>query len=209
MHLTSNPVDWYAARAAGITAYLLLSGVVLVGVTMGAKKTFPRWPRFAVEDVHRFGGLLVGAFVSIHVVAIAIDGSAPGSRQERSTGLLAGLRRGEKQRQSNIRRFCVSTRFINDREQVLLAALRRRADQHHPADATRVRCRQLLGNAASKRKPEQINRGHSERGHEMLGVFGHLGHIVGGAAAGLPYPGVVEDDDEPILRQGIDNRGIP
>jgi hypothetical protein len=77
MHLTSNPVDWYAARAAGITAYLLLSGVVLVGLTLGAKKTFPRWPRFAVEDVHRFGGLLVGAFVSIHVVAIAIDAWLP------------------------------------------------------------------------------------------------------------------------------------
>ena len=39
MHLTSNPVDWYAARAAGITAYLLLSGVVLVGLSMSAKKT--------------------------------------------------------------------------------------------------------------------------------------------------------------------------
>jgi sulfoxide reductase heme-binding subunit YedZ len=77
MHLTSNPVDWYTARAAGITAYLLLSGVVLVGLTMAGKKTFPRWPRFAVEDVHRFGGLLVGAFVSIHVVAIAIDAWLP------------------------------------------------------------------------------------------------------------------------------------
>jgi len=77
MHLTSNPVDWYAARAAGITAYLLLSGVVVVGLTLSAKKTFPRWPRFAVEDVHRFGGLLVGAFVSIHVVAIAIDAWLP------------------------------------------------------------------------------------------------------------------------------------
>ena len=77
MHLTSNPVDWYAARAAGITAYLLLSGVVLVGLTMGAKKAFRRWPRFAVEDVHRFGGLLVGSFVSIHIVAIAIDSWLP------------------------------------------------------------------------------------------------------------------------------------
>jgi sulfoxide reductase heme-binding subunit YedZ len=77
VHLTSNPVDWYAARAAGITAYLLLSAVVLIGLTMGAKKTFPRWPRFAVEDVHRFGGLLVGTFVSIHVAAIAIDAWLP------------------------------------------------------------------------------------------------------------------------------------
>jgi sulfoxide reductase heme-binding subunit YedZ len=77
MHLTSNPIDWYTARAAGITAYVLLSGVVLVGLTMGAKKTFPSWPRFAVEDVHRFGGLLVGTFVSIHVVAIALDAWLP------------------------------------------------------------------------------------------------------------------------------------
>src|SRR5213078_3662064 len=34
------------------------------------------WPRFAVEDVHRFGGLLLGSFVSLHVVTIAIDSFA-------------------------------------------------------------------------------------------------------------------------------------
>ena len=77
MHLTSSPVDWYAARAAGITAYLLLSGVVLLGLTMAAKKPFGRWPRFRVEDVHRFGGLLVGSFVAIHVVTVAIDSWLP------------------------------------------------------------------------------------------------------------------------------------
>jgi sulfoxide reductase heme-binding subunit YedZ len=77
VHLTSSPIDWYAARAAGITAYLLLSGVVLVGLTMAAKKQLARWPRFALEDVHRFGGLLVGAFVAIHVVTIAIDSWLP------------------------------------------------------------------------------------------------------------------------------------
>jgi len=77
VHLTSSPIDWYAARAAGITAYLLLSGVVLVGLTMASKKPLARWPRFAVEDVHRFGGLLVGAFVAIHVVTIAVDSWLP------------------------------------------------------------------------------------------------------------------------------------
>jgi sulfoxide reductase heme-binding subunit YedZ len=77
MHLTSSPVDWYAARAAGITAYLLLTGVVLVGLTMASKRSIRRWPRFALEDVHRFGGLLVGAFVGIHVATIAIDSWLP------------------------------------------------------------------------------------------------------------------------------------
>jgi len=81
VHLTSNPVDWYAARAAGITAYLLLSGVVLLGLTMATKKTFARWPRFTVEDIHRFGGLLVGTFVGIHVVTVAVDAWLPFSVQ--------------------------------------------------------------------------------------------------------------------------------
>jgi methionine sulfoxide reductase heme-binding subunit len=77
MHLTSNPVDWYAARAAGIVAYVLLSTIVVLGVTMAGKKKLHRWPRFAVEDVHRFGGLFVGTFVAIHVVTIAIDSWLP------------------------------------------------------------------------------------------------------------------------------------
>jgi methionine sulfoxide reductase heme-binding subunit len=77
VHLTSSPVDWYAARAAGIVAYLLLSGVVLLGLTMAGKRKLKRWPQFAIEDVHRFGGLLVGAFVAIHVATIAVDSWLP------------------------------------------------------------------------------------------------------------------------------------
>lgn len=77
MHLTSSPADWYAARAAGIVAYVLLSAVVVLGITMAGKKKLHRWPRFAIEDVHRFGGILVGTFVSIHVVTVAIDSWLP------------------------------------------------------------------------------------------------------------------------------------
>jgi methionine sulfoxide reductase heme-binding subunit len=77
VHLTSSPADWYAARAAGIVAYILLSTVVVLGVTLAGKKKLHRWPRFAIEDVHRFGGILVGAFVTIHVVTIAIDSWLP------------------------------------------------------------------------------------------------------------------------------------
>jgi methionine sulfoxide reductase heme-binding subunit len=77
MHLTSSPVDWYAARAAGITAYVLLSGVVVLGLTMATKRSLVRWPRFTLEDVHRFGGLLVGSFVTIHVITIAVDAWLP------------------------------------------------------------------------------------------------------------------------------------
>ena len=77
MHLTSNPIDWYAARGAGILAYVVLSFVVVLGTTMAGRKAFKRWPKFAVEDVHRFSGLLVGTFISIHIVAVAIDSYLP------------------------------------------------------------------------------------------------------------------------------------
>lgn len=77
MHLTTSPIDWYAARAAGVVAYVLLSIVVMLGLTMAGRVRLARWPRFAVEDVHRAGGILVGAFVTLHVVAIAIDAYLP------------------------------------------------------------------------------------------------------------------------------------
>jgi methionine sulfoxide reductase heme-binding subunit len=92
VHLTSSPVDWYAARAAGIVAYLLLTAVVLVGVGLAGKATVPRLPRFAVTDVHRFGGLLVGSFVALHVATIAIDAFLPFSPAQLAVPFLATYR---------------------------------------------------------------------------------------------------------------------
>jgi len=77
VHLTTSPLDWYVARAAGVAAYLLLTVVVTLGMTMAGGKRLKRWPKFALEDVHRFGGLLVGSFVAIHVVTIALDAYLP------------------------------------------------------------------------------------------------------------------------------------
>jgi methionine sulfoxide reductase heme-binding subunit len=76
MTLASTGVDWYAARAGGVVAYVLLSAVVVLGLALAGKERFRNWPRFAVEDVHRFGGILVGCFVSLHVLTIAIDSQA-------------------------------------------------------------------------------------------------------------------------------------
>ena len=77
MHVTSNPAIWYAARASGVAAYVVLSLVVAVGLSLGGKAQTPRWPRFSVEDIHRFGGLLVGSLIGIHVLTIAADSFMP------------------------------------------------------------------------------------------------------------------------------------
>jgi methionine sulfoxide reductase heme-binding subunit len=77
MHLSSSPAIWYAARASGVAAYVVLSVVVSFGLALGGKAQSRRWPRFSVEDVHRFGGLLVGSLIGVHVLAIAVDSFLP------------------------------------------------------------------------------------------------------------------------------------
>ena len=77
MHVSSNPAIWYAARASGVAAYVVLSLVVSLGLTLGGKAQSRSWPRFSVEDIHRFGGLLVGSLIGIHVLAIAADSFLP------------------------------------------------------------------------------------------------------------------------------------
>jgi sulfoxide reductase heme-binding subunit YedZ len=75
--MTHGAVDWYAARAAGVIAYVLLTAVVLVGLTLSGKLKTKTWPKFAVTDLHRFGSLLVGVFVGLHVLTIALDTYTP------------------------------------------------------------------------------------------------------------------------------------
>jgi sulfoxide reductase heme-binding subunit YedZ len=77
MHLTSSPAIWYAARASGVAAYVALSIVVSLGLALGGKAQNRRWPRFSLEDVHRFGGLLVGSLIGVHVLTIAADSFLP------------------------------------------------------------------------------------------------------------------------------------
>jgi sulfoxide reductase heme-binding subunit YedZ len=95
VHLTTNSIDWYAARAAGIAAYVLLTAVLALGLGLASRapgKRWRRWPMFAVEDVHRYGGLLVGTFIAIHVVTIAIDAFMPFSLTQLVVPLAAGYR---------------------------------------------------------------------------------------------------------------------
>jgi sulfoxide reductase heme-binding subunit YedZ len=75
--VSSSPALWYATRASGIAAYVILSVVVCIGLSMGGKAQSAEWPRFSVEGIHRFGGLLVGALIGIHIVTIAVDSFLP------------------------------------------------------------------------------------------------------------------------------------
>ncbi|MCW3063236.1 MAG: hypothetical protein JWN32_408 [Solirubrobacterales bacterium] len=92
MHLTSSPLDWYVARAGGVVAYVLLTAGVLLGLTMTSRHRLTRWPHLAIENVHRFTGLLAGTFVTIHIVTIAIDSYLPFSLVSLVVPFISGYR---------------------------------------------------------------------------------------------------------------------
>jgi methionine sulfoxide reductase heme-binding subunit len=68
--------SWYVARSAGLVAYLLLSTSVVLGMLMSARARFA-WPRFAVEEVHRFLAILTAVFVVLHGSALLADRVVP------------------------------------------------------------------------------------------------------------------------------------
>jgi predicted ferric reductase len=68
---------WYTARAGGMLAFVLLTASIVLGLTLSGRARLKHWPRFAVEDVHRFAGLLAGTFVGIHVLALLLDTYVP------------------------------------------------------------------------------------------------------------------------------------
>jgi predicted ferric reductase len=67
---------WYFARSAGVVSYLLLTASVLLGIVL-AGRTQLNWPRFAVEEVHRFLAILTGVFIVLHGGSLLLDSVVP------------------------------------------------------------------------------------------------------------------------------------
>jgi methionine sulfoxide reductase heme-binding subunit len=72
--VNSSTVLWYASRATGVVALLLLTGVMVLGILVTRRKQLPGLPRFAVSGLHRNLSLLATAFVVVHVLFAVADG---------------------------------------------------------------------------------------------------------------------------------------
>ena len=68
-----NAVVWDVARAGGITAYVLLTLAVLVGLALSLRLQSSRWPRLINSELHNFLTLLGLVFTVVHVLAVLID----------------------------------------------------------------------------------------------------------------------------------------
>src|ERR1700760_3940158 len=68
---------WYLARGTGAVSLVLLTGSVVLGILGSVRFAAPRWPRFAIDAVHRDLSLLVLGVLAIHIVTSVLDGFAP------------------------------------------------------------------------------------------------------------------------------------
>ena len=67
-------IPWYLARAAGLTAYLLLFGTVVLGLSIRTKGLDRYIARWKVTDIHIFLSLLVLGFAILHAGVLLWDG---------------------------------------------------------------------------------------------------------------------------------------
>ena len=71
--ITHTTALWYASRATGVVALLLLTAVLLLGILVNRQGRLPGLPSFAVTGLHRNVSLLAVAFLAIHVITAIVD----------------------------------------------------------------------------------------------------------------------------------------
>jgi sulfoxide reductase heme-binding subunit YedZ len=69
----SSTVLWYAARATGLMALVLLTATTVLGILTANRTTSPRWPGFALQDLHRRVSMITMAFLAFHILASVVD----------------------------------------------------------------------------------------------------------------------------------------
>jgi DMSO/TMAO reductase YedYZ heme-binding membrane subunit len=71
--MTGSTAFWYASRATGVVALLLLTAVLVLGILVNRQGRLPGLPRFAAGSLHRNLSLLAVAFVAVHVLTAVLD----------------------------------------------------------------------------------------------------------------------------------------
>ncbi len=73
----SSHALWYLTRGTGLTALILVTASVLIGIAASMRAGGTRMPRFVVSGLHRNVSLLTVAFIVVHVVTTVADAYAP------------------------------------------------------------------------------------------------------------------------------------
>jgi DMSO/TMAO reductase YedYZ heme-binding membrane subunit len=64
---------WYATRASGLVALVLLTVTMVLGLTTSTRARARNWPGFAQQEIHRRISILAVVFLGIHVLTSVLD----------------------------------------------------------------------------------------------------------------------------------------
>jgi methionine sulfoxide reductase heme-binding subunit len=73
----ASPTLWYVTRAAAVSAYLLLTVTVALGILRSLARDLSIRTGWALDDIHQFLALLTGAFVLLHLGTLVLDPFIP------------------------------------------------------------------------------------------------------------------------------------
>lgn len=68
-----SPTLWYITRAAAVSAYLLLTLTVALGMLRSLARDLSIRVGWVLDEIHQFVALLAGAFVLLHLTTLAFD----------------------------------------------------------------------------------------------------------------------------------------
>jgi methionine sulfoxide reductase heme-binding subunit len=71
--VTSSTPLWYATRATGLVALVLLTASMALGLLSSVRFQRPAWPRFVTLGLHRNLALLALGFTVVHVLTTVLD----------------------------------------------------------------------------------------------------------------------------------------
>src|SRR5580698_10399536 len=64
---------WYATRASGIVALVLLTLTMVLGLITTSRSRARYWPGFAQQEIHRRISILAVVFLALHVLTSVLD----------------------------------------------------------------------------------------------------------------------------------------
>jgi methionine sulfoxide reductase heme-binding subunit len=64
---------WYATRATGLMALILLTLTMVLGITTTTRARARNWPGFAQQELHRRVSMIAVVFLGLHVLTSVLD----------------------------------------------------------------------------------------------------------------------------------------
>ncbi len=74
---TANPFFWYVTRAAALSSYIVLTLVVLLGISRSLVRISGSRASWVLDEIHQFLALLVAALVGLHLLSLFLDPLIP------------------------------------------------------------------------------------------------------------------------------------